>query len=187
MQQLSVATVLGRDWIGMMPQPGPVMFITAEDDEDELHFRYARIVKHYGVEFSALQDLHVMSLAGKDALMAVADGKGIVRPTELFTRMVNTARQIRPVWIGLDTAADVFIVDERDRSQVRQCISLLRGVALELNTAMILLSHPSLVGISSGSGLSGSTAWNNSVRSRLYLKTERKSDRTPDDDESEDG
>ena len=98
-------------------------------------------------------DLHLMSLAGKDSVMAVADGKGIVRPTDLFTRLVNTARQIRPVWIGIDTAADVFIVDERDRSQVRQCISHLRGVALELNTAMILLSHPSLVGISSGSGL----------------------------------
>jgi RecA-family ATPase len=29
--------------------------------------------------------------------------------------------------------------------------------------------HPSLTGLNSGSGTSGSTAWNNSVRSRLYL------------------
>jgi RecA-family ATPase len=33
-----------------------------------------------------------------------------------------------------------------------------------------LLSHPSLEGLRSGSGTSGSTAWNNSVRSRLYLE-----------------
>ena len=32
-----------------------------------------------------------------------------------------------------------------------------------------MLSHPSLTGINSGTGTSGSTAWNNSVRSRLYL------------------
>jgi RecA-family ATPase len=30
--------------------------------------------------------------------------------------------------------------------------------------------HPSLTGLNSGSGTSGSTAWNNSVRSRLYLE-----------------
>ena len=33
----------------------------------------------------------------------------------------------------------------------------------------MLLGHPSLTGLNSGTGTSGSTAWNNSVRSRLYL------------------
>jgi RecA-family ATPase len=92
-------------------------------------------------------------------------------------------RKIKPRWVGLDAAADIFVVSERDRSQVRQCISLLRGACLELDCAIILLAHPSLSGISSGSGLSGSTAWNNSVRSRLYLKSERKG---KDDDELDD-
>ena len=32
-----------------------------------------------------------------------------------------------------------------------------------------LCGHPSLTGLNSGTGTSGSTAWNNSVRSRLYL------------------
>ena len=185
-QQLSVGTVLGRDWIGEICEPGPVLFISAEDDEDEMHFRYNKIANCYGVTFDELADagLNVLSLAGKDSAMAVADNRGIVKPTELFHTMVRTAREIRPRWIGLDTAADIFIVNERDRSQVRQCISLLRGVCLELGTAIILLAHPSLSGISSGSGLSGSTAWNNSVRSRLYLKSEKKK-KTKDDEEDE--
>ncbi len=34
---------------------------------------------------------------------------------------------------------------------------------------MVLLAHPSLSGLNSGTGTSGSTAWNNSVRPRLYL------------------
>jgi len=187
MQQLSVATVLGKEWIGTLPVCGPVLFITAEDDEDELHFRYDKIAKWpvYNTNFEELAEngLHLLSLAGKESAMAVADARGIVRPTELFEQMRRTAREIRPCWIALDTAADIFIVNERDRSQVRQCISLLRGVALEINTAMILLSHPSLSGISSGTGLSGSTAWNNSVRSRLYLKTEKKKGKDDDDEE----
>jgi RecA-family ATPase len=187
MQQLSAATVLGRDWIGELPEPGPVLFITAEDDEDELHFRYNKIAKFYDVSFDQLADngLHLMSLAGKDATMAVADSKGIVKPTDLFHTMVRTIREIRPRWVGIDTTADIFVVNERERTEVRQCISLMRGIALSIGTAVILLSHPSLTGISTGTGLSGSTAWNNSVRSRLYLKVEKasKEDEQADDDE----
>jgi RecA-family ATPase len=188
MQQLAVATVLGRDWIGEMPEFGPVLFLTAEDDEDELHFRYSRIAQHYGVDFNTLADngLHLMSLAGRDATMAVADNRGIVKPTDLFARLERTAREIKPRWIALDTAADIFVVNERDRSQVRQCISLLRRICLDVQTAVILLAHPSLSGISSGTGLSGSTAWNNSVRSRLYLKNEKKKDQGDDDERDED-
>lgn len=185
MQQLSVATVIGRDWIGKMPEPGPVIFITAEDDEDELHFRYHKIARHYAVEFGELSGLHLMSLAGRDAVMAAVNNKGIVQPTELFERLNRSAHEIRPRWICIDTAADVFIVDERSRSEVRQCISLLRGLALAVDAAVILLAHPSLTGINSGSGLSGSTAWNNSVRSRLYLKSPKKKDGDNDEDDEE--
>ena len=47
---------------------------------------------------------------------------------------------------------------------------MLRGLAMDIDCAVLLLSHPSLTGMSSGTGTSGSTAWNNSVRSRLYLE-----------------
>jgi hypothetical protein len=50
---------------------------------------------------------------------------------------------------------------------------------------VILLAHPSLSGISSGSGLSGSTAWHNSVRSRMYLKTEKAKKNGEDEDSDE--
>jgi RecA-family ATPase len=129
--------------------------------------------------------LHLVSLAGRDATMAIADARGIVRPTQLFETWLTYARKIKPRWVGLDTAADIFVVNERDRSQVRQCISLLRGACLELDCGIILLAHPSLSGISSGTGLSGSTAWNNSVRSRLYLKSERRQQRDQDADDDE--
>ena len=40
----------------------------------------------------------------------------------------------------------------------------------------MISAHPSIEGIRSGSGSSGSTAWNNSVRSRLYLTRYDKTD-----------
>ena len=39
---------------------------------------------------------------------------------------------------------------------------LLRRLAIVANGAVNLLSHPSLTGTNSGSGISGSTAWHNS-------------------------
>jgi RecA-family ATPase len=187
MQQLSVATVLAKDWIGEMPKRGPVLFITAEDDEHEMQQRYFKLARHYGVTFAELADagLHLVTLAGRDATMAIADSRGVVKPTDLWNSTMKLAREINPIWMALDTAADIFVVNERDRSQSRQCISMLRGAALELPCAVILLAHPSLTGMSSGSGMSGSTAWSNSVRSRLYLSTPKKK-KTDGDDELED-
>ena len=43
-------------------------------------------------------------------------------------------------------------------------------MAIAANSAIIVAGHPSLIGISTGTGLSGSTAWHNSVRSRMYFK-----------------
>jgi RecA-family ATPase len=42
--------------------------------------------------------------------------------------------------------------------------------------AILLLSHPSLSGMASGTGQSGSTGWGNSVRSRLYLERPKAQD-----------
>jgi RecA-family ATPase len=55
-------------------------------------------------------------------------------------------------------------------AQVQQFISLLTGLAIVANGSVTLISHPSLTGISTDSGLSGNTQWHNAVRARFYLK-----------------
>jgi RecA-family ATPase len=168
--QLGVAAVLARDWIGTMPEPGPVIAICCEDDIDELHRRLDAIRKHYRASFTDLADLHLMSLAGQDALMATPNRAGLIQPTKLFARVKDAATAIKPRLILLDNCADIFGGAENDRAQVRQFIGILRGLAMDAGAGVLLTSHPSLTGISTGTGLSGSTAWNASVRSRLYLK-----------------
>ena len=180
---LGVATVLGRDWLGTMPEPGPVLGIFCEDDESEIHRRLARMVEHYGASFADLADLHLISLAGQNALLAAPNRTGLIMPTPLFTRMKDTACALRPRLILIDNSADVFGGNENDRAQVRQFIGLLRGLAIASGAAILLTSHPSLTGMNTGSGLSGSTAWNASVRSRLYLKrASTEKDEEPDPD-----
>ena len=57
----------------------------------------------------------------------------------------------------------------------------MRRLAKRSGAAIVLISHPSLYGLNSGSGTSGSTQWSNAVRSRLYFSEAKKGD----DDETE--
>jgi RecA-family ATPase len=75
----------------------------------------------------------------------------------------------QPGLVVRDTAADLYGGDEIKRSQVRHFIGMLRATSIKHDCAVLLLAHPSVAGMKDGTGYSGSTAWNNSVRSRLYL------------------
>jgi RecA-family ATPase len=168
--QLAVAVALGRDWLGALPEPGPALVVCCEDDADELWRRLDLIFQHYGAAYTDFNNLHVAALAGGETLMAVPDRNGTIKVTTLFDQISEAACNIKPKLIVLDNAADIYGGSENDRAQVRQFIGILRGMAMAAGAGVLLTSHPSLTGINTGTGLSGSTAWNASVRSRLYFK-----------------
>jgi RecA-family ATPase len=171
MLQLATAIVGTCPWLGHNPDPGPVVIVTAEDDEEEIHRRLAAIAKSLGVELSDLGDLHIVPLAGEDAVMGAPEGKaGLIAPTAVFRGLVALVERIKPRLVVLDALADVYAGEENARAQARQFIGLLRGLAIKNDLAVVLIAHPSLSGMASGSGTSGSTAWSNSVRARLYLE-----------------
>jgi RecA-family ATPase len=168
--QLAVGTVRTGDWLGaVIDEVGPAIFITAEEDDDEVHRRLAAIVSQRDLGFRDLAGLKILCLPGEDAALGTADRAGIVKPTSLFMRLLKEAQVKRPRLIIIEAAADVFAGNENDRGQVRQFITLLRKLAIAADAAILLISHPSVAGLNTGTGASGSTAWNNSVRSRLYF------------------
>jgi RecA-family ATPase len=169
--QLAAATVTAGSWLNaVVDHDGPAMFLSAEEDPDELHRRTADIAAHFGIGFDRLAGLHLLGMPGADALLGTADRSGIVRATPLFEALRRRAEQIAPALIVIEAAADVFGGNENDRGQVRQFIGLLRRLAMIASTpAIVLIAHPSLTGLANGSGTSGSTGWSNSVRSRLYF------------------
>jgi RecA-family ATPase len=169
--QLAVAVATGTDWIGTFPEEGNVLILAAEDDCDEIHRRLAAIVKGRSFGLDDLGRLWIENLAGQDAILASPNSEGTLDATALFEKIQTTAREHRPKCLIIDTLADVFGGNEINRAQARQFIGMLRGLAIECDAAVIVLAHPSLFGMANGSGTSGSTAWSNSVRSRLYLTT----------------
>lgn len=181
---LAVATVAGVPWVGRSVEDcGPAAFLSAEDDKDELHRRLDAICRAKDVEIEALHDLSYRSLTGDDALLAVLNrATNTLAPTPLYTALDQWMASERPSLVVLDTLADLTAGEENNRAHARQFIGMLRHLAITHNAAVMLLAHPSLTGISSGSGLSGSTAWNASVRSRLYLERISEDGYEPDPD-----
>lgn len=169
---LAAATVCGKPWIGLEDvQRGPAIYLSAEDELSELHRRLEVIASSMSVSLQDFRDLHLIPIAGEDAILAApCHRSNVIAPTPLWTAVEGYVSQIQPSLVVLDTLADLFAGEENQRSQARQFISMLRRLALQYNTCVLLLGHPSLEGLKSGKGTSGSTGWNNSVRSRLYLE-----------------
>jgi RecA-family ATPase len=93
------------------------------------------------------------------------------------------ASDLKPKMIGIASSANVYAGSEIDRAQVQQFLSLMTKLAIAANGAVVLVTHPSLTGINSDSGLSGSTAWHNSVRARAYMRSiEPEEGQQPDTD-----
>lgn len=168
--QLAVAVATGRRWVGQPTSAGRSLFISAEDDRDEIHRRLCDVARGAGVDLADLHRLTVRSLAGEDALLAGLTPEKLLHPSALHDELDRRIAQDRPALVVLDTLADLFPGNENDRAQARQFIGILRGLAIRHDCAVLLLAHPSLSGLNSGSGSSGSTGWNNSVRSRLYFE-----------------
>jgi RecA-family ATPase len=170
---LSAAHALdGRDWLGTLPEPGPAIFFDAEDEKNVMHRRLAAIAEHYQTSFAELArgGLHLLSFAGQDALLATASRSGKIEPTPLYGQMLQAAGDIKPKMIGFASSANIYAGSEIDRSQVQQFIGMLTRLAILANGAVVLISHPSLTGIATDTGLSGNTQWHNAVRARFYLK-----------------
>ena len=168
--QLIAASSLRSQWFGKDVSVGPCLYYGAEDEADELHRRLETIVAEFGRQLSDLEGIRLIPMAGLDAVLAEPDRKGNLSATVIYPKLVSQAMALRPKLIVIDPSADVFGGDEINRTQVRKFVSMLRSLAMEIDCAVLLLSHPSLTGMNSGTGTSGSTAWNNSVRSRLYLE-----------------
>jgi RecA-family ATPase len=177
-----IAHVTGKDWLGSLPEIGPVIYIGTEDSEKELHIRIAAIAKHYGVTFKELIEagLKVLPLIEEDSTLVTVSTGGKVETTKLYKQIYEAAGDIKPINISIDPLSAIFAGNENDRPQAyafrHHMLALAQVSRCERRTGAVfggsvtVLSHPSLHGMSSGSGLSGNTGWHGAPRFRQYLK-----------------
>ena len=177
-QMLMTSASTGKLWLGEDVTKCRALGFFCEDNEDVLHIRQAAINAEMKLGFKDLGDMRWITRLGEDNVLMdfLREGRGTA--TEIYRRLLATALDFDAKLVVIDTAADTFGGNEIIRGQVRQFINLLGRLAKDIDGVVVLCAHPSLSGMSSGSGTGASTAWNNSVRSRLYLEHY-----TPQDDD----
>ena len=182
--QLAVAMRIDGDWLGMKVTQGPVLFVTSEDDRKDVNLNLRAILKAEGKSLAHCPDLHILPLADRDACLAAALTKlGAISATPLWRALERVIERLKPRLVIFDALADLFGGEENARRHARGFIVLLKQLAIRQKLAVILIAHPSLTGMATGSGLSGSTDWHNGPRARLYFQRPKdKDDKTSDVD-----
>lgn len=174
MQQLCTMVALGLPFMGIATRQATAIYVTCEDDGDELHRRQKAICASLGVSLRDLDGkLHLVSLAGAIGNeLAVFDGEGKMALTDAWQRLLATARTTGTGFLGLDNVAHLYGGNENSRHEVASFCNLLNRLALDVGAAVVLLGHPN----KAGDAFSGSTAWENQVRSRLFMEVPKASD-----------
>jgi RecA-family ATPase len=181
--QLACSAATGKPWLGMETTPVKTLGVFCEDDPDELQRRMADVAHHYGATSDDLDRINLVSRVGEDNTLVEFTGKfggGAAKPTGLLHQIKRFAVEFGARLVILDSLHDLFAGNENSRPEARGFVNLLRQIALAIDGAVLLNAHPSVAGLNSGTGSSGSTAWNNAVRSRLYLKRPDGDDADPD-------
>lgn len=177
-QQLATCVAAGLPMLGVDVMQGNALYITAEDDEDRLHWMQAHICKAVGASLSGLSGkLHLASLRGRlGNEIATFDLEGKLRPSASFSILRATIERTGARLVVLDNAAHLFAGNENDRQQVTAFVNLLYSLCQDLGATVVLVAHSN----KAGDTYSGSTAWLNAVRSQIVLS---RPDDTHDPDE----
>ena len=179
MLQLAVAMQIGGYWLNTPVKQGLALFVSSEDERKDLNMSLRAIVKPEGKSLAHCPDLHILSLADRDSCMAAAPSKlATLAATPLWLALEATVERLKPRALFLDALADLFGGEENFRRHARSFIVLLKRLAFVHKLAVVLIAHPSLSGINTGTGLSGSTDWHNGPRGRLYLSVPADNDTT---------
>jgi hypothetical protein len=170
---MALNVVLGRHF-GVLPTTQrSVLFFSAEDGARVLRSRLTKLCKAYEINPSELAGkLHIIDASDIDAAL-YRDQRGGRFETTLLDKLAALVEMLNIGLTVIDNASDVFDAEEIKRTHVRGFIRALRSRIARPDRAVLLLAHinkASASGAATGrEDYSGSTAWHNSVRSRLSL------------------
>ncbi|HKK05362.1 MAG TPA: AAA family ATPase, partial [Gammaproteobacteria bacterium] len=176
-QAVCVAT--GRTFMGHDTETAPVVFFSAEDNAETIRWRLQKICWRLEVDPGELAgrltvyDLTELNpaLYGEGARRGVRYGAATVA----HRKLAEAARGLGAGLIVIDNASDTFEANENERARVRGFMRSLQRMAIDTGAAVELIAHVDKASAKkpgTPEGYSGSTAWHNSARSRLYLRAE---------------
>ncbi|MBB2698999.1 UNVERIFIED_ORG: RecA-family ATPase [Rhizobium esperanzae] len=175
-----VESCVQSHWLGApVGVRGPVLFISCEDDEFECQRRLEAAAAAEAYDLRELRDLRIFDMSARlDKALLVSPQRHRLVKTPIFDALEEQIAQIRPALVIIDNRAQAIICDEIDRSLATRASNIFGHLGKLYDSAIVILTHPSLGGMANKSGSSGSTAWTNTGRATVYL-------RRPDDADDE--
>ena len=173
-QLLCTCAGMGTDFLGVAVEQCATLYITCEDDAEELQRRQEAICAGIGAPLGATRGrVYLLSLYGQlGNELCTFDDKRTLHVAPRYHEVLATARQLGVGLIVLDNTSHLFTGNENARSEVAAFVNLCNGLAREIDGAVIMVGFPN----KAGDSYSGSTAWENQVRSRLFMEIPKNED-----------
>lgn len=182
---IAVHVALGLTFGSLATIRSNVLFFSGEDGARVLQQRLAKLCRALEIDLAQLEGkLHLLDASDIDPALhrerrdVVAGRPVIVTKTPLLDGLATLVEKLQVGLIVIDNASDTYDDDEIKRVRVRAFVRSLRSNIARPNRAVLLLAHVNKASANAGRNAgtedySGSTAWHNSVRSRLSLTTNK--------------
>lgn len=174
---LAVAAALGRPLFGLPTKQCKTVFASLEDGASIVRHRLASICRAWCIDPRELEGkLHIVD-GTDDPELFTADHRNEGEVTAAYFDLMTLTESTQAGLVVVDNASDAFGGDEINRRQVRAFMRKLKAIAERTHCALLLLAHVDKntsrnKRAQGGEGYSGSTAWHNSSRSRLFMTRE---------------
>ncbi len=169
---LEVCAALGRPLFGIPTVQCKTLFVSLEDSAHIIRHRLAFICKAWAIDPAELDGkLQIVDGCENPELFG-AESRGAGSTTATYAELRQLVDGVGLVVI--DNASDAYGGDEIQRRQVRAFVRSLGALARLTDCAVLLLAHVDKNTSrarkpENSEGYSGSTAWHNSVRSRIFM------------------
>lgn len=172
--QAAVCLAIGRPFMGKTVKQSRVLFFSAEDSGITVQFRLARICRQFGVEpITVAGNLKIIDATNDPCLYGDMPGQPrCATITVGYQRLKAMVADFGADILVIDNASDTFDANENERARVRQFVRVLLQLGGKHKATVLLIAHvdkQTAKGMGNSEGYSGSTAWHNSARSRLFL------------------
>ena len=173
---LAVCIAAGRPFLGHTTRQGNVVFFSGEDSGATIRRRLAKVCRGLAIEPGALAArLRVLDATEDNPVLFAAARFGVGATTDTYRALGGYLTANAVDVLVVDNSSDAFDADEINRAQVRAFVRSLALLVRQRRGAVLLLAHVDKQTSRGGRGAngesySGSTAWHNSVRSRLFYR-----------------
>lgn len=143
--EMGVSLALGCEWFKTKAAQGKMLYLTAEDQRDEIHRRLYKIAARHNLSVDerliVAENLRARYVGGQITLFKVTKEGEIVR-NKGFYKLQNAVRKFKPDVVVVDTWSKFSGIPENNNELTSQACGILENeICLALKCNIVVLAH----------------------------------------------